>query len=141
MTAATVSEAQRRRLVPALLVYAAASLFHHVHNAVNLAAYPGMPRWLSPAQVYVAWGVTTSVGVLGYLLLRAGRVAAGLVILLLYAVLGFAGLEHYLLAPMPAHSPMMNLSIALEVVTALVVLLMVAARLVPLLRGDLVRTR
>ena len=34
-----------------LLAYAAASLFHHIHNAEYLTEYPGMPDWLSPANM------------------------------------------------------------------------------------------
>ena len=29
-----------------LLAYTAASLFHYIHNAEFLDAYPGMPAWL-----------------------------------------------------------------------------------------------
>lgn len=124
--------APSRWLLPALLAYAAASLFHHVHNATFLAAYPNLPAWLSPADVYVAWAVVTAVGVLGYVLLRIRYVFSGLVIVGLYALLGLAGLDHYARAPVAAHSHMMNLSIGCEVAAAIVLLLVVAADLAAL---------
>ncbi len=125
--------ARARWLLPAWLGYAAASLFHHVHNAAQLAAYPNLPPWLSAADVYMAWGVTTAVGVAGYLLLRAGLAVAGLAVLALYAAAGLAGLAHYARARFAAHSAMMNLSIGCEVASALVLLGVIAAQLVPLL--------
>jgi hypothetical protein len=124
-----------RWLLPALLAYAAASLFHHLHNGLFLASYPNLPAWLSPARVYAAWGVVTAVGVLGYLLLRLRRRSSGLVILGVYAILGLAGLDHYARAPLAAHSRMMNLSIGCEVATALLLLVVVAAELAALVRG------
>jgi hypothetical protein len=135
MTEDPAQAARARWLLPALLGYAAASLFHHVHNAAHLAAYPNLPAWLSPADVYLAWGVTTALGVAGYLLLRAGFSVAALVVLALYAAAGLAGLDHYARAPFAAHSFMMNLSIGCEVATALILLGVIAARLVRLLCG------
>jgi hypothetical protein len=37
-----------RVLLACLLAYAAASLFHHLHNAAFLDQYPNLPAWLSP---------------------------------------------------------------------------------------------
>jgi hypothetical protein len=105
-----------------LLAYAAASLLHHVHNAQFLAAYPSLPAWLTPAGVYAAWLAVTAMGLCGYLLLRGGYALAGPILLALYAALGLDGLGHYAVAPISAHSPAMNLSILLEVVTAAVLL-------------------
>jgi hypothetical protein len=121
-------------LLPALLAYAAASLFHHAHNASFLTAYPNLPAWLSPWGVYAAWAAVTTVGVAGWLLLRAGQVVAALALLGVYAALGFSGLEHYARAPLAAHSPMMNLSILCEVAAAAVLLGVVAANLAGRLR-------
>jgi hypothetical protein len=121
-------------LMPALVAYAAASLFHHVHNATYLRAYPNLPPWLSPGGVYAAWVVVTAIGVLGFGLLRLRYAVSGLAMLALYALLGLAGLDHYALAPMSAHSRMMNLSIVGEVVTAVWLLGTVAASLARLLR-------
>jgi hypothetical protein len=118
-----------RWLLPALLAYAAASLFHHLHNATFLSAYPNLPAWLSPAGVYAAWAVVTAVGVLGYLLLRLRHARSGLALLGLYALLGLAGLDHYARAPLAAHSAMMNLSIGCEVATAVLLLVVVAVNL------------
>lgn len=118
-----------RALLPALLAYAAASLFHHVHNATYLSAYPNLPAWLTPAGVYLAWALVTAVGALGYFMLRRGRARAGLILLCGYAGLGLTGLDHYTRAPLAAHTRMMNLSIGGEAVTAVVLLVVAAANL------------
>jgi len=115
-----------RALLMLLLAYAAASLFHHVHNAEFLLQYPNMPVWLSPAQVYAAWLGVTLVGVAGYLLVRRGYQLAGLFAIAAYAALGFGGLGHYGVAPLSAHTATMNLTIWLEVATALLLLVAVA---------------
>jgi len=122
-------------LLPALLAYAAASLFHHVHNATFLSAYPNLPAWLSRTDVYLAWAAVTCVGVLGYLLLRARHAVSGLTLLGVYALLGLAGLDHYARAPVAEHSALMNLSIGCEVLTAVTLLGVVAAHLAALLRS------
>jgi hypothetical protein len=99
-------------------LYAAASLLHFVHNAEHLAQYPNLPSSWSPVDVYLALCVVTALGVLGYALyLRANRLA-GLSLLALYAILGFAGLLHYTRAPFAHHSPMMNITICTEVAAA-----------------------
>lgn len=109
-----------------VLAYAAASLAHHVHNAVYLADYPNMPSWLTPAGVLAAWAGVTAVGVAGWLLVRRGHRAAGIGALALYAALGLYGLAHYGVAPPAAHSAGMHLTIWLEVATAALVLLGIA---------------
>jgi hypothetical protein len=111
-----------------LLAYAAASLFHHVHNAAFLDEYPSMPAWLSPPAVYAAWLVATAIGLAGYILLRHGYRLAGLILLAVYGCYGLDGLAHYALAALPAHSLTMNLSIWLEAATAAALLIVVFQR-------------
>jgi hypothetical protein len=91
-------------------------------NAEYLAEYPNLPAWLSRSQVYVAWLVILAIGVLGYVLYRQGYRLAGLVILAVYAGLGFDGLLHYTRAPFAAHTVAMNFTIWSEVVAAAVLL-------------------
>ena len=112
-------------LLPLMLVYGAASLLHHMHNAVYLRDYPHLPAWLTSAGVVAAWLVVAATGVLGYLLYSRISRVAGLITISAYAVLGFAGLDHYTVAPMSAHTVAMNLTILLEVVAAAVLLVFV----------------
>ena len=105
-------------LLIALVAFAAASLLHHVHNAEFLAQYPMMPAWLSRTMVYAAWVVATTIGVLGYRLRRRG-------LLFIYGAYGLLALVHYALAPVGVHTVAMNLSIALEVATAALLLIVV----------------
>lgn len=117
---------KRDWLLPALLACTAATLFHHIHNAEFLADYPNMPAWLSAPKVYAAWATATAVGFAGLFALRAGRRAIGLGLMALYGVYALDGLAHYLLAPLAAHTAAMNVSIALEAVTGVVLLVLLA---------------
>lgn len=110
-------------------VYALASLFHYAHNATFLDEYPNMPAWLTTGRVYAAWIGVTAVGVIGYLLVRKGYALVGLVVLGSYAALGFDGFAHYGLAPLSAHTSMMNVTIWLEAATGLILLIVVARRM------------
>ena len=118
-----------RALLSLVLVHAAASLVHFVHNAAYLADYPNMPAWLSPAGIYGVWLAEAAVGALGVLFMLRGR-SVGLVLIALYAVLGLAGLDHYTLAPISAHTLAMNATIWLETATAIILLGCIGAVLV-----------
>lgn len=108
-------------------LYASASLLHFAHNAEYLAQYPNLPLSWSRTDVYFAWYCLTALGVAGYLLYRRGYRAVGLVLLSVYAVLGFGGLLHYTRAPVDHHSIMMNVTIWAEAVAAALVLMNLAA--------------
>jgi len=101
-----------------LLLYGATSLLHFAHNARYLADYPNLPPWLSRADVYLSWCALTLLGIAGFILYRRVHRAAGLLLLCLYALIGFDGLLHYGRAPMAAHTAMMNFTIWAEVVAA-----------------------
>ncbi|MFL6601481.1 MAG: hypothetical protein ACJ8R9_09125 [Steroidobacteraceae bacterium] len=113
-------------LLPLVLIYGAASLLHFMHNAVYLHDYPNLPVWLTAAGVVGAWLVVAALGALGYLLYRRVSRLAGLITIGAYGMLGFAGLDHYTIAPMSAHTVAMNLTILLEGVAAAVLLAVVA---------------
>ena len=85
-----------------LVMYAAASLVHHAHNAHFLDHYPNMPAWLSPAGVYLAWLLATAVGAAGYVLLRRNHRLLG--------------------APFSAHTLAMHATIAMEATAAALLL-------------------
>jgi hypothetical protein len=109
-----------------LLLYAGGSLFHHVRNAEFLGEYPSMPAWLSPALVYGAWLGVTAIGLIGYVPIRCRYPLAGLCLLAIYGAAGLYGLAHYTLAPLSAHTLMMNANIWLEAGAAVALLTMVA---------------
>lgn len=111
-----------------LVLYTAASLLHFVHNAEFLEAYPNLPSWISRSAVYISWISIAAVGAFGYMLLRLGREAAALIVLALYACLGFDGLLHYQRAPFAAHTITMNSTILFEVAAATVLLIAVIRR-------------
>ena len=113
-------------LLTLILVYGAASLAHFVHNAVYLEFYPNMPTWLTPLGVLGSWLVIAGTGAVGYWLLRKGLTVAGLAVIALYAALGFGGLDHYAIAPVSAHSLVMNATIVGEAIAASVLLVVVA---------------
>jgi len=113
-------------LLTLILVYGAASLAHFVHNAVYLEFYPNMPTWLTPLGVLGSWLVIAATGAVGYWLFRKGLAVVGLAVLAVYAALGFAGLDHYAIAPVAAHSLVMNATIVGEVIAASVLLVVIA---------------
>ena len=113
-------------LLALILVYGAASLAHFVHNAVYLEFYPNMPTWLTPLGVLGSWLVIAATGAVGYWLFRKGLAVVGLAVLAVYAALGFAGLDHYAIAPVAAHSLVMNATIAGEAIAASVLLVVIA---------------
>lgn len=120
--------AANRSLLALVLVHAGASLVHFAHNATFLADYPNMPAWLSPAGVYAVWLAQAAIAAVGVLLLLRGR-PIGLALIAVYAVLGFAGLDHYVLAPMSAHTAAMNATIWLETATGMLLLVFVARKM------------
>jgi hypothetical protein len=110
-------------LLPGLLVlYGATSLLHFAHNAHYLANYPNLPPWLSEADVYLSWCAVTLLGLAGFILYRRVHRGAGLMLLCVYALIGFDGLLHYGRAPMAAHTAMMNFTIWAEVLAAALLL-------------------
>jgi hypothetical protein len=116
-----------KRLAALLLLYAAASLVHFVHNAEFVRDYPNLPASWTRAGVYGAWVALTAIGLSGWLLSR--RNAVGLLLIALYAALGIDSLGHYALAPMARHTWMMNATILAEVTAAALVLVEVLRRL------------
>ncbi|QGW82472.1 hypothetical protein [Variovorax paradoxus] len=100
------------------VVYFMTSLGHFTHNAEFICEYPNLPASFTSARIYAAWVAITSVGLLGFLLIRKKWIATGLVLVAAYAVLGFDGLGHYALAPFEWHTRMANATILLEVVAA-----------------------
>jgi len=103
--------------------YAIASLAHFAHNAEYIAFYPGMPAWLSPGTIYVAWLGVTLVGLASLILGRLGFGASALIALGIYGALGLDGLGHYTLALCSEHTLVSNLTIWAESVSGLVLLL------------------
>ncbi len=112
------TERARRALPWLLALYVAASLLHFVHNAEHLAHYPNLPSSWSRVDVYLAWCIVTTPGIVGYALYLRGHRPIGLSFLALYDILGFAGLLHYTRAPFSHHSSMMNITICTEVAVA-----------------------
>jgi hypothetical protein len=117
-----------RSLLALVTVHAAASLVHFIHNATFLADYPNMPVWITPGGVYAVWLAEAVVGAAGVWLFLRGRMI-GLALTALYAVLGFGGLDHYMLAPISAHTLAMNATIWLETATGMILLAFVAWRI------------
>jgi hypothetical protein len=106
-----------------MIVYGVASLMHFAHNAVYLREYPNMPAWLTPVGVWAAFVAVTAIGVLGYCIYRFRSRAVGVLIIAVYGTMGFGGLDHYVAAPVAAHSIVMNMTIASEAAAAATLLI------------------
>ena len=96
--------------------------------------YPNLPIWLTRSGVYFSWLVVTAVGLAGIISLGRGLRALGFGFIAAYAALGFAGLDHYWLAPMSAHTLAMNATIWFEVLIAAVLFIVAVALLVRALK-------
>jgi len=105
-------------LLALLALYCAASLIHFAHNAEFVSAYPNLPASLTRTKVYLAWLAITAVGATGIVAFRLGLRLPGLLLIAAYAALGFAGLDHYWVAAMSAHTFAMNATIWFEVTAA-----------------------
>ena len=116
-------------LIVLLAIYCAASLVHFVHNAEFVADYPNLPIWLTRPKIYLAWVAVSAVGAVGVCLLWLRLRLLGLLAIAGYAALGFAGLDHYWVAPVSAHSLGMNITIWFEVAAATLLLCATLTRL------------
>jgi hypothetical protein len=117
----------QRAVLPKLFLaltaaYFLTSLGHFSHNAEFICEYPNLPAWLTRTQIYATWAAITSVGALGFFLIRKQYMAAGLLLVAVYAALGFDGLGHYALAPLELHTLAANITILSEVTAAAVLL-------------------
>lgn len=113
----------RKILLTLLLIYGLASLMHFVHNAEFLTDYPNLPASWSRTGVYLAWVAMTFIGLGGWLLMVRGFPRVGLLLLIVYALLGFDSLGHYVAAPISDHTLTMNSTILFEVAAAALVLI------------------
>ena len=133
-----------RQLPKPLLIlttaYFLTSLGHFSHNAEFICEYPNLPAWLTRTQVYAVWAAITSVGVAGLMLMRRKFMATGLLLVAVYAALGFDGLGHYAVAPMELHPLMANVTILSEVVAAALLLPVALWLLASHMLRDQVRT-
>jgi hypothetical protein len=109
-----------------MIIYGMASLLHFVHNAVYIKEYPHLPEWITPFGVYASWLTIAAIGALGYWIYRKVSRTIGFVVIAFYALLGFGGLDHYVVAPIGPHSIAMNASIVAEVTAASALLLFLA---------------
>lgn len=123
-----------KRLLTLTLLYMVTSLIHFTHNAEFLADYPNLPAAWTRSGVYLAWLAMTCLGAVGLVLLRHGYKKSGLLLLGVYAVLGMDSIGHYVVAPLSAHTTMMNVTILLEVSAAAFVLIEVFRQVLYLVR-------
>jgi hypothetical protein len=118
-----------RTLVFAMIAYCLASLLHFTHNGVFLAEYPNLPSTITVTMIFGVWLAITSVGAVGWTLVRTGRIFPGLLLIGVYACFGFDGFAHYTVASMASHSLTMNATIWLEAMTAAFLLCVVATEI------------
>jgi hypothetical protein len=123
------------RIAFATAAYCLASLLHFAHNAAFLDAYPNLPSSITVMSIWSVWLAITSIGVAGWLLVRANRISPGLIVIGVYACFGFDGLAHYSVASMSSHTWGMNATIWLESFTAGILLCLVAVSVVSLRRN------
>jgi hypothetical protein len=111
-----------RPFVVLVAAYFLTSLGHFAHDAEYLCDYSNLPAWLTRAKIYAAWLAITSIGLVGLILMKNEVVAAGPLLVAIYAALGFYGLGHYAVAPMVHHTLGTNITILSEVAAAALLL-------------------
>lgn len=114
--------ARSNLLLALLILHMAASLWHHIHNGQFADEYPNMPTGVPPVVAYIAWGITTAVGLAGYYAVCNGYRLLGFGAMGLYAAYGLLAFGHYTLAPMSAHTLVMNATILGEALTGALLL-------------------
>lgn len=119
--------------------YFLTSFGHFAHNAEFICEYPNLPAWLTRVKVYTAWLAITSVGLVGFILIKNKLIPTGLLLVAAYAALGFDGLGHYAVAPMELHTLGANVTILSEVAAAALLLPVAVYMLVSHLRSRLDR--
>jgi hypothetical protein len=123
----TASPDSARKLLLFLGMNVAASVAHYADNIVRFVSYPE-PPWLDPARVDAFWFVMTPFGIAAYFFYRRGRRRAAFAASYAYAAMNLLVLGHYLVAP-PWRLPLLiNVLIAAEAATA-VLLILYTARL------------
>lgn len=105
-----------------LVAHFLAGLAHFSHNAQYLSFYPGMPAWLTPERVYLAWWGLTAVGGVALCLCWWSWHGSALLGFAVYGALGLDGLMHYKLGLCADHTWVANLTIWAESLTGAVVL-------------------
>lgn len=117
------------------LLYTGATTVHFIHNAELLSEYPNLPASLTRLGVYYAFMGVLAVGAAGLTMYRFGWQRAGLLVIGVYAALGFDGLLHYTRAPFTDHSVGMNSTILFEVAAAAALLSAVVVTMAKRLRA------
>ena len=106
-----------------VVLYFIASLAHFTHNAEYIAFYPGMPPWLTPEKVYLAWLGVTGLGFAALCLSSFGLFIPAMLLLGIYGAFGLDGLTHYTLALCSEHTLWANITIWSEATTGVLLLL------------------
>lgn len=114
-----------RSLLVLISINVAASMLHYSHYFISYNAYPNGTAWLSPPRVDLVWFIISVIGVMGYVLFRRHRYTWSFLFLYLYGLLGLAGLSHYALAPIAAHTFVTNVLIFSSASAAAVLLIYV----------------
>jgi hypothetical protein len=119
---AVLNPARSNLLLALLILHMAASLWHHIHNGQFADEYPNMPTGFPIWIAYIAWTVTTAVGLAGYYWVCNGRRLLGFGAMGIYAAYGLLAFFHYTLAPMSAYTLVQNATILGEGVTAVLLI-------------------
>ena len=113
-----LSDAQVGRLGWVLLVTALGSVLHYADNLLFFQEYPE-PPWINRSMIDAFWFVMTPLALAGWMAIRRGRPAGGLLLLLVYAVCNLLPLGHYLYAPLHVIGARIQAFIMLEALFAM----------------------
>lgn len=104
-----------------LLATAMSSVLHYVDNLAFFHEYPE-PPWINRSMIDAFWFVMTPLALAGWIAIKRGNPAIGLLLLLGYAGCNLLSLGHYLYAPLHAISTRIHAFILMEALLAVVLI-------------------
>lgn len=117
--------AHLRNLGRVLLAVAMSSALHYLDNLAFFHEYPE-PPWINRAMIDAFWFLMTPLALAGWVLLKRGHDASGLLLLLVYAACNLLSLGHYLYAPLHTIGIRIHAFILLESLLAMALISILA---------------
>jgi len=98
------------------------TIAHYMDNIIYLDEYPD-PEWMKAYMTDAFWFLMTPFSIIGYNLLKKGKITFGAICLYIYSLMSLFVLAHYLISPIWEISFKINFLILLETFSAIVLII------------------